>query len=95
MQPKYSNSVDVEANSPEEVYETLEKVFRPQSNQTLASFKLRNMEARYQPSPVDAYMSQLRLALPECKYKHDLDELLKDQFIFALYNKEILDHLLR
>ena len=39
-------------------------------------------------------MSQLRLTLPECKYKHDSDELLKDQFIFGLYREEIQDHLL-
>ena len=39
--------------------------------------------------PCDAYMSQLRLALPEWKYKHDSDELLKDQFIFGLHSKEI------
>ena len=43
----------------------------------------------------DTYMSQLRLSLPECKYWNDSDELLKDQFIFSLYNKEIQDHLLR
>ena len=42
----------------------------------------------------DAYMSELRLALPECKYKNDANELLKDQFIFGIYNKEIQDHLL-
>ena len=36
----------------------------------------------------------MRLALPECKYKHESDELLKDQFIFSLYNKEIQNHLL-
>ena len=42
----------------------------------------------------DTYMSQLRLALPECKYKHDSDELLKDQFIFGIHNKEIQYHLL-
>ena len=42
----------------------------------------------------DTYMSQLRLSLPECKYHNDSDELLKDQFIFGLYNKEIQDHLL-
>ena len=42
----------------------------------------------------DAYMSQLRLSLPECKYRNDSDELLKDQFIFGLHNKEIQDHLL-
>ena len=39
-------------------------------------------------------MSQLRLSLPECRYQNDSDELLKDQFIFGLYNKEIQDHLL-
>ena len=39
-------------------------------------------------------MSELRLALPECKYRNDADELLKDQFIFGIDNKEIQDHLL-
>ena len=39
-------------------------------------------------------MSELRLALPECKYKNDIDELLKNQFIFGIENKEIQDHLL-
>ena len=33
-------------------------------------------------------MSELRLALPECKCKNDEDELLKDQFIFGIENKE-------
>ena len=42
----------------------------------------------------DAYMSELRLTLPECKYQNDADELLKDQFIFWIYNKEIQGHLL-
>ena len=42
----------------------------------------------------DAYMSKLRLALPECKYRNDADELLKDQFIFGIHNKESQDHLL-
>ena len=42
----------------------------------------------------DNYMSGLRLALPECKYRNDADELLKDKFIFGIYNKEIQDHLL-
>ena len=39
-------------------------------------------------------MSQLRLALPEYKFKTDTDDLLKDQFIFGIHNKEIQDHLL-
>ena len=64
--------MDVEINSPQEVYETLEKVFRPESNQTFARFKLRNMKQGSVKS-VDAYMSQLRLTLPECEYKHDSD----------------------
>ena len=42
----------------------------------------------------DSYMSELKLALPECKYRNDADELLKDQFIFGIYNKEIQDYLL-
>ena len=28
------------------------------------------------------------------QYKYDSDELLKDQFIFGIHNKEIQDHLL-
>ena len=39
-------------------------------------------------------MSELWLALPECKYKNYAYELLKDQFIFGIVNKEIQDHLL-
>ena len=86
-------SMDIEEDCPNDVYETFEKVFRPESSQTLARFKLRNMKQGMSQS-CDAYMSQLRLTLPECKYKHDSNELLKDQFIFSLYNKEIQDHLL-
>ena len=32
-------SVEITADSPEEVFEPLEKVFRPESNQTLLRFK--------------------------------------------------------
>ena len=68
-------------------------VFRPESNQTLSRFKFQNMK-QTSAQTCDSYMSQLRLSLPECKYRNDSDELLKDQFIFGLYNKEIQDHLL-
>ena len=48
-----------------------------------------------QHQSIDDYMSKLRLALPECKYKNNADELLKDQFLFGVYiHKEIQDHLL-
>ena len=78
---------------PVEVFDTLEKVFRPESNQTLSHFKFRNMKQNASQN-CDSYMSELRLALPECKYRTDSDELLKDQFIFGIHNKEIQDHLL-
>ena len=40
-------------------------------------------------------MSELRLAVVECRYPDIVqDELLKDQFIFGLVVKEIQDHLL-
>ena len=86
-------SVESDINTPHEVFEALEKVFRPESNQTLLRFKFRNMKQGASQN-CDSYMSGLRLALPECKYRNDSDELLKDQFIFGIYNKEIQDHLL-
>ena len=86
-------SVEADTGTTDEVFDALEKVFRPESNQTMAHFKFRNMKQNAHQS-VDAYMSQLRLALPECKFKNDSDDLLKDQFIFGIHNKEIQDHLL-
>ena len=86
-------SIESNVDTPLEVYVALEKVFRPESNQTLSRFKFRNM--KQSPSQnCDGYMSGLRLALPECRYRNDADELLKDQFIFGIHNKEIQDHLL-
>ena len=55
MQLKYSNLWMLKQNSPEKVYETLEKVFRSESNQTLARFKLRNMKQNSGQS-CDTYM---------------------------------------
>ena len=86
-------SIESNVDTSIEVFEALEKVFRPESNQTLSRFKLRNMKQGASQN-CDSYMSGLRLALPECKYRNDADELLKDQFIFGIYNKEIQDHLL-
>ena len=37
-------SVEVEINNTKEVFEALERVFRPESNQTLARFKFRNLK---------------------------------------------------
>ena len=88
-----ASTSDITTDSPEEVFEALERVFRPESNQTLLRFKFQNMK-QTSAQTCDSYMSQLRLSLLECKYCNDSDELLKDQFIFGLYNKEIQDHLL-
>ena len=78
-------SVKVEISTPDEVFQALEKVFRSESNQTLAHFKFRNLKQKSSQT-CDSYMSELRLELPECKYRNDADELLKDQFIFGIYN---------
>ena len=86
-------SVESDVNNSEEVFDTLEKVFRPESNQTLSHFKFRNMKQKASQN-CNGYMSELRLALPECKYRKNSDELLKDQFIFGIHNKEIQHHLL-
>ena len=86
-------SVESNVDTSTEVFEALEKVFRPESNQTLSHFKFRNMKQGASQN-CDSYMSGLRLALPECKYRNNADGLLKDQFIFGIYNKEIQDHLL-
>ena len=86
-------SIESNVETSIEVFEALEKVFRPESNQTLSHFKFRNMKQGASQN-CDSYMSGLRLALPECKYRNDADKLLKDQFIFGIYNKEIQDHLL-
>ena len=66
-------TVEADTNTIGEVFYALEKVFRPESNQTIARFKFRNLKQSAHQS-VDAYMSQLRLALPECKFKNDADD---------------------
>ena len=57
-------SVEITADSPEEVFEALEKVFRPESNQTLSRFQFRNMK-QTSSQTCDAYISQLRLSISE------------------------------
>ena len=86
-------SVEADTNTTDDVFNALEKEFRPESNQTMVRFKFRNLKQNIHQS-LDAYMSKLRLTLPECKFKNDSDDLLKDQFIFGIENKEIQDHLL-
>ena len=80
-------------DKPKTVFDSLESIFRPESNQTLSRFKFRGIKQK-QGQTCDSYMSELRLTIVECRYPdHVQDELLKDQYIFGLGVKEIQDHL--
>ena len=87
--------MSVELDKPDRVFETLENIFRPESNQTLSRFKFRGLK-QCQSQSCDAYMAfELCLNIVECKYPNTVqDELLKDQFIFGVCIKEVQDHLL-
>ena len=88
------HSMGVELDSQKTVFDSLEKIIRPENNQTLSHFKFRGLKQKATES-CDSYMSNLRLAIVECHYSDIVeDELLKDQFIFSLGIKEIQDHLL-
>ena len=88
------HSMSVNLDKPDTVFETLENIFRPESNQTLSRFKFRGLK-QCQSQSCDAYMAELHLNIVECKYPNTVqDELLKDQFIFGICVKEVWDHLL-
>ena len=88
------HSMGVELDKPKTVFDSLKRIFRPESNQTLSRFKFRGLKQK-QSQSCDSYMSELRLAIVECRYPDIVqDELLKDQYIFGLCIKEIQDHLL-
>ena len=88
------HSMGVELDRPKTVFDNLERIFRPESNQTLSRFKFRGLKQK-QSQSCDSYMSELHLAIVECRYPDIVqDELLKDQYIFGLCIKEIQDHLL-
>ena len=53
-------------DKPETVFETLENIFRPESNQTLSRFKFRGLK-QCQSQSCDAYMVELHLNIVECK----------------------------
>ena len=88
------HSMGIELDKPTTVFDSLEKNFRPESNQSLSRFKFRGLKQK-QGQSCDTYMSKLRLAIVECRYPEIVqDELLKDQYIFGLCVKEVQDHLL-
>ena len=74
------HSMSIELNSPKTMFNSLEKNFRLESNQTLSRFKFRGLKQK-QGQSCDTYMSKLRLAIVECRYPENVqDELLKDQY---------------
>ena len=88
------HSMGVGFDRPKMVFGNLERIFRPKSNQPLSRFKFRGLKQK-QSQTCDSYMSELRLAIVECRYPDIVqDELFKDQYIFGLCIKEIQDHLL-
>ena len=54
-------SVESDVNTSDEVFGTLEKVFRPESNQTLSRFKFRNMKQKASQN-CDSYMSRVEVS---------------------------------
>ena len=87
----YSMGIELDTKT---VFDSLEKIFCPESNQRLSRFKFRGLKQKATQS-CDSYISKLRLSIVEWQYPDIVqDELLKHQFIFGLVIKEIQDHLL-
>ena len=87
-------SQGITPRTPKEIYDALEKIFRPEANDTLAKLRFQSVKQKHSQS-VDAYLTNLRLMIPECNYHKDvLDDLVKDKFIFGITVKEIQDSLL-
>ena len=77
------HSMGITLDKPKTVFDSLESIFRLESNQTLSRFKFRNLKQR-QGQMCDSYMSELHLAIVECHYPDEVqDELLKDQYILV------------
>ena len=86
------HSIGIMLDKPKTVFDALEGIFKPETNQTLSRFKFRSLKQR-QNQTYDAYMSELRLHIVECKYLHDVfDQLLKYQYILGACIKENQDH---
>ena len=87
------HSMGITLDKAKTVFDSLESIFRLESNQTLSRFEFRGLKQR-QGQTCDSYMSELHLVIVECHYPDDVqDKLLKDQYIFGHCVKEIQDHL--
>ena len=61
------HSMGIALDRPKTVFNNLEKIFRPESNQTLSQFKFRGLKQK-QSQTCDSYMSELLLAIVECSF---------------------------
>ena len=61
------HSMGIKLDRPKMVFDSLENIFRPESNQTLSRFKFRGLKQKSGQS-CDGYMSELHLAIVECRY---------------------------
>ena len=71
------HSMGITLDKPNTVFESLERIFRLESNQALSRFKFPGLMQK-QSQCYDAYMSELCLSIVECKYPNDIqDQILK------------------
>ena len=54
-----------------EIYDALEKIVRPKSNDMIAKFRFFSMKQK-QGQSVDAYLTDLKLMIPKCNLFHTM-----------------------
>ena len=69
------HSMGIALDRPKTVFDNLEKIFSPESNQTLSRFKFRGLKQK-QSQTCDSYMSELRLAIVECRYPEIVQDMI-------------------
>ena len=57
------NSHGITPRTPKEIYDALEKIFKPESSNTIAKFIFYSMKQKHGQS-VDSYLTDLRLLIP-------------------------------
>ena len=77
----------------EGLFNTLATKFKPQYNETIKSLQFRKLY-RLEGDSVDEWMGRLHVAVAECNYR-ELDRQHKEQFIYGLNDKVMLDEIIR
>ena len=63
-------SQGITSRTPKKIYDTLGRIFRPKSNDTIAKFRFHSMKQK-QGQSVDAYLTNLQLIIHEYNYHRD------------------------